>query len=108
MIAKYRKAAGITQAELAEKLELSNDAISRLERGHISLSVSRLLELAEIFECDAAELLNASSHRIQDHERHLMTMLNRLEAKERMALLGLIEQLIHWKLNTMGVEQELE
>ena len=42
VIAKYRKAAGITQAELAEKLELSNDAVSRLERGHIALSVSRM------------------------------------------------------------------
>ncbi|UOO82970.1 helix-turn-helix domain-containing protein [Uruburuella testudinis] len=106
MIAKYRKAAGITQAELAEKLELSNDAISRLERGHISLTVSRLFELAEIFECDAADLLNASSHRIQDHERRLMAMLNKLEARERVMLLGLIEQLIHWKLNAM--EEELE
>ncbi len=106
MIAKHRKAAGITQAELAEKLELSNDAISRLERGHISLTVARLFELAEIFECDAADLLNAGSHRIQDHERRLMAMLNKLEAKERMALLGLIEQLIHWKLNML--EEGLE
>ena len=77
-------------------------------RGHISLSVARLLELAEIFECGAADLLNTASDRIQDHERHLMSMLNRLETKERMALLGLIEQLIHWKLNTLGIEQELE
>ncbi len=106
VIAKYRKAAGITQAELAEKLELSNDAVSRLERGHIALSVSRLFELAEIFECDVADLLNTGSHRIQDHERQLMAMLNKLDSKERKKLLDLIEHLIQWKTNTLEQEPE--
>lgn len=32
-IAKYRQASGLTQAQLAEMLGISNDAVSRMERG---------------------------------------------------------------------------
>ena len=31
-IAKYRQASGLTQAQLAEMLGISNDAVSRMER----------------------------------------------------------------------------
>ncbi|MDO4694359.1 MAG: helix-turn-helix transcriptional regulator [Eikenella sp.] len=48
-VAKYRKAVGMTQAELAERLDLSLDAVSRLERGNIGLSVARLVELGGDF-----------------------------------------------------------
>lgn len=47
-VAKQRKAVGLTQAQLAERLNLSLDAISRLERGNIGLTVERMVELAEI------------------------------------------------------------
>lgn len=48
-IAKYRQASGLTQAQLAEILDMSNDAISRMERGKTTPTVLRLVELSEIF-----------------------------------------------------------
>ena len=47
-IAKYRQAKGLTQAELAEILGIGNDAVSRMERGTIVPTVTRLIELAEM------------------------------------------------------------
>ncbi|NEN75014.1 helix-turn-helix transcriptional regulator [Pelistega sp. NLN82] len=93
-IAKHRKAIGMTQSELAERLDLSLDAMSRLERGNISLSVARLLELAEIFRCDSAELLEEASHRPRDLALQIEGLLNRLEDVDRIKLMEVIEQLV--------------
>lgn len=96
-IAKYRKAAGMTQAALAERLDLSNDAVSRLERGNIALSVARLVELAEIFGCEATDLLTDSSPRVQDQAKQLTGLLEKLDEEDRRMLLGLVEQMVEWK-----------
>lgn len=54
-IAKYRKRANMTQAELAEKLDVSVSFISRVERGLKRLKLSSLILVAEILgiSCDA-------------------------------------------------------
>ncbi|MCW9699118.1 helix-turn-helix domain-containing protein [Avibacterium sp. 20-129] len=96
-IAKQRKACGITQAQLAERLELSIDAISRLERGNIALSVARLVKLAEIFDCELVDLLDEASNRPRDQARKLESMLMQLDEQKRQGLLQLIEQMIEWQ-----------
>lgn len=96
-IAKQRKSCGITQAQLAERLELSIDAISRLERGNIALSVARLVELAEIFDCELMDLLDEASSRPREQARKLETMLAQLDEQKRQGLLQLIEQMIEWQ-----------
>ena len=62
-IAHRRSLAELTQEEVAEKLGLGNEAVSRLERGKATLSVVRLMELAELFGCEAADLLTETSVR---------------------------------------------
>ncbi|MCP1660864.1 helix-turn-helix domain-containing protein [Neisseria perflava] len=96
-IMKHRKAVGMTQAQLAERLDLSNDAVSRLERGNIGLSVVRLLELAEIFGCDAADLLNDGSRRVRDQAGQVLNLLEKLDEGERVGLLRILEQMVAWK-----------
>lgn len=96
-IAKQRKACGMTQAQLAERLELSIDAISRLERGNIALSVARLVELAEIFNCEIIDFLDEASSRPRDQARKLEVMLAQLDESKRQGLLQLIEHIIEWQ-----------
>ena len=48
-IAKYRKAYGLTQAELAEKLNYSDKSISKWERGEGFPDIFTLKELADFF-----------------------------------------------------------
>lgn len=96
-VAKQRKAVGLTQAQLAERLNLSLDAISRLERGNIGLTVERLVELAEIFGCETADLLHEGSTRVRDQARELEDLLQKLAEDERIELLSLVRQMIEWK-----------
>lgn len=56
-IAALRKANGLTQKELAEKLNVSDKAISRWERDECSPDISLIPVIAEIFSVTCDELL---------------------------------------------------
>ena len=56
-IASYRKQAGLTQVGLAEKLNYSDKAISKWERGESVPDVLTLVQLAEQFEISVNDLL---------------------------------------------------
>lgn len=96
-IAKYRQAVGLTQAELAEILGIGNDAVSRMERGTTVPTVLRLVELAEIFQCEVADLLTETSTRSLDQARRLETLLQELSLSERVECVDLVERMIKWK-----------
>jgi transcriptional regulator with XRE-family HTH domain len=57
-IAFYRKQAGLTQAGLAEKLNYSDKAVSKWERGESVPDVLTLAQLAEQFEITVNDLLS--------------------------------------------------
>ncbi|WP_386697639.1 helix-turn-helix domain-containing protein [Lonepinella sp. MS14436] len=96
-IAKYRQASNLTQAELAEILGMSNDAVSRMERGKIVPSILRLFELSEIFHCEAADLLTETSNRSTDQARKLEILFDNLTSAERSELVDLLEKMVRWK-----------
>ena len=56
-ISAYRKRAGLTQAGLAEKLNYSDKAVSKWERGESVPDVITLMQLAEQFEITGNDLL---------------------------------------------------
>lgn len=96
-IAKYRQASGLTQAQLAEILGISNDAVSRMERGKTIPTVLRLLELSEIFHCEVADLVTETSNRSTDQAKVIEKLLQQLDSQQRSELLYLIERLVKWK-----------
>ena len=56
-IASYRKRLGLTQARLAEKLNYSDKAVSKWERGESAPDVQTLVQLAELFDVTVNDLL---------------------------------------------------
>lgn len=60
-IAAYRRRAGLTQAELAEKLHYSDKAVSKWERGESVPDVLVLLQLARILGVSLNDLVQADS-----------------------------------------------
>ena len=56
-IAAYRKNLGLTQAGLAEKLNYSDKAVSKWERGESLPDVLTLVQLADLFEITVNDLL---------------------------------------------------
>jgi len=56
-IASYRKSMGLTQARLAEKLNYSDKAVSKWERGESVPDVLILCQLAELFQISVNDLV---------------------------------------------------
>ena len=84
----------IACTEVAEKLNIGYEAVSRMERGIVMPTVERLVELAEIFGCEAADLLTQSSNRIEDQSAQIKSLLSILEDSDRVFLLDLITKLV--------------
>jgi transcriptional regulator with XRE-family HTH domain len=57
-IRKFRELKNITREQMASDLELSASGYSKIERGEIELSLSRLFQIAEALEVDIAQILN--------------------------------------------------
>ena len=62
-ISELRKAKGLTQKELAERLFISDKAISKWETGHSVPDITLLVPLSEILDVTVTELLEC--HRIE-------------------------------------------
>ncbi len=56
-IAYLRKESGLTQDELAERLQISSQAISKWENGHTMPEITLLPKLAKIFNCTIDDIL---------------------------------------------------
>lgn len=61
LIATRRKALGLTQQQLADRLHLTNKAISKWETGEGLPDISVLKDLAEVLQVSTDELLGAST-----------------------------------------------
>lgn len=87
-VAELRKEKGITQKELAEKLCISDKAISKWETGNSIPDVSLLVPLAEILDVSVTELLECRRMEIpesMDKEQtdNLMKKVIELSTEER-------------------------
>ena len=61
IIARKRKERNMTQLALADRLGVSFQAVSNWERGNSMPDISKLPELAELFECSIEELLGGGA-----------------------------------------------
>lgn len=93
-IARQRMRAELTQEEVAARLGIGNEAVSRIERGIVMPNVMRLLECAEIFGCDLAELLTEASHRPKEQALRMAALLEPLNDVDRAFVLDMVERLV--------------
>jgi transcriptional regulator with XRE-family HTH domain len=63
-IAGLRKEKGMTQEELAEKLGVSSQAVSKWENGNAMPEVAVLVLLSQILDCSTDSILNPSDNKI--------------------------------------------
>ena len=57
MIKKLREEKGITQAELATRLGITQSAVAQWEKGITKPAIDKLLKIAEYLGCTVDELL---------------------------------------------------
>lgn len=58
-ISRLRKSAGLTQTELADRLNVSFQAVSNWERGQSCPDIANLMELASLFEVSVDRILGS-------------------------------------------------
>lgn len=93
-----RIAAGMTQAELATKAQISQQMLSKLEKGDRNMRPSQAETLAQILGCRPAEILPALALHPQPEtenarELELLQGFRRLDNRDKAAVLGMIEML---------------
>ena len=86
-IAECRKKANLTQMQLAEKLSITDKAISKWERGIAMPDTSIMLELCDILGISVNELLSGEKINMennnQKNEQLLLDMAKELEKKNK-------------------------
>ena len=86
-IAECRKKANLTQMQLAEKLDITDKAISKWERGVAMPDSSIMLELCDILSISVNELLSGEKismeNKNQKNEQLLLDMAKEVERKNK-------------------------
>lgn len=90
-LASRRMASGLTQEDVAERLGVGIEAVSRMERGVAVPNALRLLTLADILSCRIDELLQSTSPRSQDQAIYIQQLLDRINETDRSFLISMLE-----------------
>jgi transcriptional regulator with XRE-family HTH domain len=92
-IARLRKARGLTQEELSERLSIDPKSMARIERGAVLPSLQRMFEMGEALGVPVTQLLGESSPRDEELADWLGQRLQRLAEEDRSRVLDLVERL---------------
>ena len=69
-IKKFRELKNITREDLADKLEMSLSGYSKLERGEVELTLTKLYRISEILEVSVSQILNFDASQIFNIKDH--------------------------------------
>ena len=90
-----RKAKGLTQEQLAERIDLSRNYLSAVERGVNQISLGKLVELMNVLECSADDIfVDVIKTGVQTKATILSEKLKELHFSEQMRILEVVETLI--------------
>lgn len=91
-IAKRRKLLGLSQKELATRLDITQDALNRMEKGRIAPKMGRLEDIAAHLDCAVPFLFRRDSEALQDRAAAIADILATLPAAGQEALVNLVAE----------------
>lgn len=97
-LVKLRKEANMTQSELAEKLNYSDKAVSKWERGESTPDIEILFELSRMYNVTIDELLTSEELNIKIFSDDINS--NFLKNKKR-TIITIISSLLVWVIATL-------
>jgi len=86
-IKRYRKQAGLTQENLAEKLDISVSFQSRLERGATKISLEKLVQTAGYINVSVSQLITGAKENSDDYLNEDIIRVTKDFDAEKMKLL---------------------
>lgn len=82
IIQKLRKDKNLTQEELAEKIDLSTNYLSKVERGLSVLNVETFLKMAKVLDFSLEDFGIKADNRIDDSKKELIERILSSSEKE--------------------------
>lgn len=89
-IVKRRKKIGLSQAALAERLQITPEAMTRIEKGHISPKISRLESIARNLHCSVPALFRHYSEGQTDNASIILDALSGLSDDAQSSIINLV------------------
>ena len=92
-IREARKAAGLSQGQVAKMLGLQRPSVSEMEAGNRRVSADEIARLAELFDVSPGWLLGEGAHRADPHDAKLQLAareLGKLKQEDLERLLALL------------------
>lgn len=105
---KARQGKGITQAELADVLGVTQQGVARWERGKSNPTIETLITLADFFEMSTDSLLGRDGKKFllfNDEEKNLVAGYRNLDKAKRKTLCNLLAFLTAPQSLNMGKVQ---
>lgn len=103
MIRELRRAAGMSQMRLADKIGISYQQIQKYEKGTSKLNVPRLMQIAGVFGVPVTAFLDndaiekatglAVGSNLTSEEAGLLTLFRRMEVKLRRSTLEMLKDI---------------
>lgn len=91
-IANGRKRLGMSQKEFAIKLDISQDALKRMEKGKIAPKMSRLEDIATLLQCPVAFLFRKENTATQERSATITDILATLPDEAQEAVVNLVAE----------------
>lgn len=89
-IAAKRKAKGLTQAEIAERMNVETETISRIENGVISPTLARLEQMAELLNCSISSFFMVESEKTENLAKIIAGCLQELSVRDKEMILRVV------------------
>jgi transcriptional regulator with XRE-family HTH domain len=97
-IKALRKAADMSQQDLADKLHIHVTHLSKMENGHLMPSIDIVQRLMKVFTVSADQLLNEDENTVVDIQNselnEQLAMINQLDDDEKNALTKIINSML--------------
>ncbi len=94
IISQRRKALGLTQAQLAEKIGIEQESLSRIEKGITAMKFSRLENLSEALECSIADFFRNTEKKNEEGFAYILEQIEKLNEKEKEFFIEIVENVL--------------
>lgn len=92
-IGEKRRSLGLTQAQLAEKLDIGQDALSRMEKGKISPKLTRLPDIAAALGCPVAELFRTGTDGDEETIAQIAEMIKSFSPEKKSTVADIVKKI---------------
>lgn len=93
-VAAKRKQLGLSQEQLAEKIGIQQESLSRMEKGTISPKFERLRQIAEALQCSVADLFREADEDATDRAATIADQLAQLTPEQQNAVVRIVEEAV--------------